>query len=112
VPRFENDARASVDVVAPTVIASETREGEPLQAFALSLPAATAYATPSAIELRTAVSSADDAPPPRLMLAVAGCPATWLEVTKSIPAMTPELVPEPLQFSTRTATIWTCLATP
>ena len=42
VPQFENDARASVLVVAPTVIASGTRDGEPLQALAFSLPAATA----------------------------------------------------------------------
>jgi hypothetical protein len=42
VPVLENDDRASVDVVAPTVIAAATRDGEELHAFALSLPAATA----------------------------------------------------------------------
>jgi hypothetical protein len=42
VPKFENDERASVLVVEPTVFAAETRAGEPLQAFALSLPAAIA----------------------------------------------------------------------
>ena len=42
VPKFEKLARASVLVVAPTVIAVGTRAGEKLQALALSLPAATA----------------------------------------------------------------------
>ena len=42
VPKFENDARASVLVVAPTVMAAGTRAGEPLQALALRLPAAIA----------------------------------------------------------------------
>jgi len=42
VPMLENDDRASVLVVEPTVIAAATRAGEPLQALApLSLPAAT-----------------------------------------------------------------------
>lgn len=41
VPMLENEDRASVLVVEPTVIASVTRAGEVLQAFApLSLPAA------------------------------------------------------------------------
>jgi hypothetical protein len=40
-PKFENDERASVVVVEPTVIAFATREGEPLQAFVFSFPAAT-----------------------------------------------------------------------
>ena len=34
VPKFENDERASVEVVAPTVIAFGTRDGEPLHALA------------------------------------------------------------------------------
>lgn len=42
VPKFENDERASVLVVDPTVIALATRAGEKLQAFALLLPAAIA----------------------------------------------------------------------
>ena len=71
-PTFENDDRASLIVVAPTVIASLTRAGEEPDAFVLELPAAIAYVTPDAMELRTAVSSAVDTPPPRLMLATAG----------------------------------------
>src|SRR5262249_8322968 len=42
VPKFENDARASVFVVAPTTSASATRDGEPPHALALLLPAAIA----------------------------------------------------------------------
>lgn len=40
-PKLENDARASLVPVAPTVIADGVRAGEVLQAFALELPAAT-----------------------------------------------------------------------
>ena len=75
VPKFEKDERASVLVVEPTVIAVATRAGEELQASALLLPAAIAYVTPSLIELLTAVSKADETPPPKLMLATAGVPA-------------------------------------
>jgi hypothetical protein len=71
-PKFENDDRASVLVDDPTVIASLTRAGEKLLAFAFELPAAIAYVTPAAMELRTAVSSDGDTPPPRLMFATAG----------------------------------------
>ena len=35
VPKLENDERASVLVVDPTVFADATRAGEPLHAFAL-----------------------------------------------------------------------------
>jgi hypothetical protein len=42
VPKFENEARASVQAVAPTVIAAGVRAGDELHAFAVSLPAATA----------------------------------------------------------------------
>jgi hypothetical protein len=66
--------------------------------------------TPEAIELATALSSAVLAPPPRLMLATAGLRAFW--VTQLTPAMTPAFVPLPEQFSTRTPTRLTCLATP
>lgn len=41
-PLFENEARASLEVVAPTVMASGVRAGEKLQAFALLFPAAIA----------------------------------------------------------------------
>src|SRR2546423_9634004 len=101
VPTLENDERASVLVVEPTVIAAATRAGDCVQASVLLLPAAIEYVTPELIELLTAVSSADDAPPPRLILATAGL--MWFCVTQSTPEMTPEVLPDPLQSSTRTA---------
>jgi hypothetical protein len=94
------------------VIAATRPEGDPVQASSVSLPAASAYVIPSAIEFATACSSATDLPPPRLMFATAGCPAWWLPVTQSTPAITPELSPVPAQVSTRTATRRTLLATP
>ena len=45
VPKFENDERASVVVVEPTVIAFAARAGDSLHALALLLPAATAMVT-------------------------------------------------------------------
>jgi hypothetical protein len=42
VPKFENEDRASVVVVEPTVSAAATRAGDALQALALLLPAAIA----------------------------------------------------------------------
>src|SRR5437773_12398292 len=72
VPTFENEARASVMVVAPTVIASKTSAGDWRQADMLLLPAAIAYVTPLVIEFRTAASRPVEMLPPRLMLATAG----------------------------------------
>ena len=72
VPKLENDDLASVEVVEPTVIAFAARAGDELHAFVLLLPAATAIATPAFERLLTAVSTADEAPPPRLMFATAG----------------------------------------
>jgi hypothetical protein len=80
--------------------------------LALLLPAAMANVTPSLMQLLTAVSSDEEAPPPRLMLATAGAPAGWLPRTQSTPAMIPEIEPLPLQLSTRTATRVTPFATP
>ena len=109
-PKFEKDDRASLIVVAPTVMAVLTRAGEKPLASAFELPAAIAYVTPDPIELRTAVSSADETPPPRLMLATAG--PMWCPVTQSTPAITPDVVPDPEQLSTRTAKRRTAFATP
>src|SRR5215813_8149604 len=110
VPKLENEARASVEVVAPTVIALAARAGEEPHASALLLPAATAIGTPAFDKLLTAVSSALDAPPPRLMLATAG--AMKLVRTQSTPDITPEVEPEPLQSSTRTPRGSELFATP
>src|ERR1044072_3556608 len=92
VPKFEKDERASVEVVEPTVIAAATREGEKLHALALLLPAATAKVTPALMALLTAVSSAEEAPPPRLMLATAG--RTRFAATRLTAAITPGVGPE------------------
>ena len=72
VPKFEKEDRASVVVVEPVVIALAARAGEKLHASALLLPAATATGTPELLKLFTALSSALEAPPPRLMFATAG----------------------------------------
>src|SRR3712207_9173664 len=110
VPKFEKEERASLEVVEPTVIAAAVRAGETLQAFWFSLPAATAKTTPALIAPLTAESSAEDAPPPRLMFATAG--STRFCATQLTPEMTPEVVPEPWQLSTRTARRLTLFATP
>src|SRR5262245_13569977 len=110
VPKFENDDLASVVVVEPTVIAFAARAGDELHALALLLPAATAIGTPAFERLFTAVSSALEAPPPRLMFATAG--AIKFVRTQSTPAITPEFEPEPLQSSTRTPRGIELFATP
>ena len=58
----------------------------------------------------TAASRLALMPPPSDMFATAGF--TWLAVTQSTPAMTPLVVPEPLQSSTRTETSDAFFATP
>lgn len=72
VPKLENDDRASDVVVEPVVTAFTARAGDELQALALLLPAATAIVTLALCRLLTALSSAVDAPPPRLIFATAG----------------------------------------
>src|SRR5437870_4210637 len=113
-PRFENDANPSLMSVAPTVIALGSLAGEVPQASALLFPAAIAYTTPAATEFATAAFKVDERPPPRLMLAALGMAlfAFFCPVTQSMPAMTPDVVPEPEQSSTRTATSFTFFATP
>jgi hypothetical protein len=80
--------RASLLLVAATVIASGALAGERLQASVLPLPAATAKVTPALIEFWTAWFRVLLVPPERLMLATAGSSA--LAVTQSIPPMTAE----------------------
>ena len=97
------------------MIALATRAGDSPQASCalppwFPLPAAIVYGTPCAIELATATSSAELAPPPRLMFATAGLRA--LRVTQSTPSMIPEIGPLPLQSNTRTGTRRTRFATP
>ena len=99
-----------MEVVAPTVTALAGRAGDCVQASTLLLPAAATTVTPALCKLLTAVSVADEAPPPRLMLATAGL--MWLARTRSMPATTPEFEPEPEQLRTRTPRSMTPLATP
>src|SRR3954453_6460925 len=110
VPQLENEARASVLVVAPTEMAVGALPGEVLQASWFSFPAATASTTPALVMRVAASFTAWLKPPPSDMLATAG--STRLFVTQSIPAITPELVPLPEQSSTRTAMSVTPFATP
>src|ERR1700736_4997398 len=103
VPKFENEARASVMSLAPATSAkapwagsdplTATSAGDSVQASAPEFPAAIAYVTPDAIEFWMAVSSGAKAPPPRLMLATAGLMA--FEVTQFTPLITPESLPSP-----------------
>ncbi len=110
-PKLENDANRSLPSHAATVIASGTRAGEVLLQFVCALPAATQNTTPSAIARLTAASSAVEAPPPSDRFATAGC-VVWSDVTQSTPAITPDMAPEPLASSTRTAIRCVALATP
>src|SRR5690606_12855043 len=111
VPQLENDARWSLICVAPAVIAAGTSAGEKLHALELLLPAAIAAVTPALIEVATALFMVVLTPaPPRLMFATAGL--MWLLVTQLMPATICEVVPLPLQFSTRTAKMRAPLATP
>ena len=50
---MENEERASLEVVEPTVMAFAARAGDLVQALVLSLPAATANVTPLATALLT-----------------------------------------------------------
>src|SRR5262245_38786401 len=109
-PKFENDARASVMDDAATLVVLAALDGDELQALAFELPAATARKTPADARLFAAVLTADENPPPSDMLATAGL--MWFVRTQSIPAITPEFDPEPLQLSTRTARSLMDFATP
>jgi len=82
---LEKLARESLCVVAPTAIALVARDGEPWQASADSLPAATTTVTPLATSRLTAESIARLGPPPSDMLTTAG--SRRLAATQSIAAM-------------------------
>ena len=75
-PKFEKLARRSVEPVAPTVIAKGALAGDTPHALALSLPAATTIVMPSATARAMAAFSVVENPPPKLMFATAGVPAT------------------------------------
>lgn len=84
--------------------------GEELHASTLLLPAAATTKTPAACAFATALFNAELKPPPSdidIILFCCGALATWL-----MPLMTVVVVPLPVLSSTRTAYIFTSLATP
>ena len=100
VPKFENEERASLVVVEPTVIALAARAGDELQALALLLPAATAIGDSRIVQVvnsgveRTRDTTAETH--------IRNCRVRCDCLTQSTPAITPEFEPEPEQLSTRT----------
>lgn len=81
----------------------------------LLLPAATATKTPAFTMARAAVLMAVEVDPPKEKLATVPLGHDRVfesDVTKSMPAMTPEFVPDPLAFKTLTANSDTFFATP
>ena len=111
-PKFENDDRASVLVLDPTVIASATRAGEELLAFVIRVArrnrirhAVGDRVAHRGVERRRHAAAKAHVRDRRV-------PAAWFDVTKFTPAMTPEFDPDPEQLRTRTATSRTALATP
>ena len=109
-PKLENDARASLLVVAPTVIASPTRAGEEFARVGVGVAGGDRVGDPGGDRVATAVSSALDAPPPRLMLATAGL--TRFAVTQSTPAITPDVDARSAAAQHANANRRTPLATP
>ncbi|CAB5239657.1 unannotated protein [freshwater metagenome] len=106
-------------LVAPTVIALSSLDGEELHAScglpaASPLPAATPKTTPAATAAATALFTDVLLPPPRLMLATIGMVGLLIFcwATQLIPEMTPAHEPDPAQSSTRTGIRVTFLATP
>ena len=101
---MENDDRASVRSVEPVVRTAGAAAGDVVQASLLSLPAATATATPDCTSAVTALStSAERLTVPSERFATDWGSAFW--ATQSMPAMMAAPLPEPWQLSTRTA--WT-----
>lgn len=102
-------------MVAPTVQAWGSPAGDEVAASVLLLPAATARNTPALTMARAAVLMAVEDAPPSDMLAVvplAQSRVATSDVTKFIPATTPEVVPDPDESSTLTAYSLVFFATP
>lgn len=110
---MDPEAIASVMVLAPTVKAAATRAGEKLPASVASFPAETVTNTPLLMAALTALSRVVLALPPidRLMIDGRLVVCAWL-TTQLMPAMIPEVVPEPESLSTLTAMTCAFLATP
>jgi len=106
-------ATRSLMSVAPTTIASFTRDGENREASTPSLPAARITCIPASIALRTASSRAREGLPPRERERREGRPcARACSVAKSIPEMM--VLSEPAPSRLRTLMPWrrARLATP
>ena len=113
-PLLEYNARASEDVVAPTVIASGALDGEDEHAFDRSFPAATTTTMPAACAAAIAAFWAELYPPPseREATAVEAPRATVSLTAHSSAAITSLVYPVPEQSRALTATIVAPLATP
>src|SRR5262245_42915257 len=109
-PKFENDDFASEMVDEATVVVFAALAGDVLHASWFSFPAATATKMPDEARLFTAELSDEENPPPRLMLATAGLMP--FVASQFNAEMMPDVEPEPLQLSTRTARSFTDFATP
>lgn len=66
-PKFEKDGLASLESMAPTVMAEGAEAGETLAAFWFSLPAATTTVIPALKAAVTALLTAVEKEPPRDM---------------------------------------------
>ena len=113
-PKLEYEARASIAVVAPTVIALVADDGDFVQASARSFPAATTTAIPAFTNFSTASFSETDFVPPMLKLRTAcvfGFGFTG-ERIQSRAAITLDTCPLPLQSIMRTGTTVAFFATP
>mmetsp|Transcript_13684 Transcript_13684/g.33119 ORF Transcript_13684/g.33119 Transcript_13684/m.33119 type:complete len:94 (-) Transcript_13684:595-876(-) len=86
--------------------------GDLLQASEFSLPAATTIVTPAVTAAAIASFNVWEKPPPRLMFATHFIPEGHFEATYSMPAMTPELDPDPELLRTLTAHKSQSFATP
>jgi hypothetical protein len=115
-PKLEKEAILSLLSVAPTVKTVGSEAGETLAASWASLPAAMARKRPAVTALAAALLTLVDLEPPRDMLPTApplqAARVFWSLAAKLIPAMTPELVPEPEASRTLTAKRLVFLATP
>src|SRR3569833_1868856 len=104
------EARVSLEELAAVASTLAALAGDSEQAFAFSLPAATATKTPDLDSAETAFFSAVDFDPPSERLATDL--AAWCVRTQSTPAITSDVAPSPSQSSTWTPCSRTALATP
>lgn len=115
-PKLEYSANASLLFVAPTVHTVSSFPGLDVPASAASLPAAAARKWPAETMAAAAWFTAVELRPPRDMFTTTprehSLRPAASAVTKSMPAMTAELVPSPLASSTLTAKSLVFLATP